>query len=51
MAAGAAFLGCAVAVVYLSLIGSSQLLLFALSLCAAVALFEVAVVVTTRFRH
>ncbi|MFF0267690.1 hypothetical protein [Kribbella sp. NPDC004536] len=36
--------------VLLAWIGSSGLLLFGVSVCTVVALFEVAVVVTTRFR-
>jgi hypothetical protein len=46
----AAFALCLATAVFPALFGSSQLLLFLVSLCAAVALFEVAVTLTTRFR-
>jgi hypothetical protein len=49
VAVGALAVCLAVALI-LALIGSAPLLLFAVSLCTAIALFEVAVIVTTRFR-
>jgi hypothetical protein len=50
MAAVGALVVCLTVALFLALIGSAPLLLFAVSLCTAIALFEVAVIVTTRFR-
>ncbi|MEV4267770.1 hypothetical protein [Kribbella sp. NPDC049584] len=50
IASTAAFAICVATAVFLAFFGSSQFLLFVASLCAAVALFELAVTLSTRFR-
>ncbi|MFD7160524.1 hypothetical protein ACFV9C_38470 [Kribbella sp. NPDC059898] len=50
VAAGGGLLICFTAAVFLALTGSSRLLLLGVSLCTAIALFEVAVIVTTRIK-